>query len=312
MLKALLITILCFFVQNPVQATTKERRPNMSLTITYPRTHEGWSGGGDFSGSGGASATRDVSAKMLVEDEGGNLVPCNYQYWHWGDEHGMGSGNYYIPSGEQPVNPGDLNVVKRETFESGSSEGEGFPDFIRNLMHNPPTGVQFIGYDGVEKVTSPQEYWNFFGVDIPKWVHRTRFVHRFSLYGLQTPLDKEYEARIAEKKQQVVERKSNLERLERELSPLSLSEYLNGLGQKVNAFNTVPIEHSEENTIGSGYSLPSIDGLVSLAGKNFVRKAPNRTVGIVAVQKEIIEIPSSFFVQGKQRVTYRGFALVRR
>lgn len=283
----------------------------MSIEITYPRTHEAWSGGGGISGAGGTSATHDVPAKILVADKEGNLIPCNYQYWFWGSDNGGSSGNRYVPSGEQSVSSEALSVIKNETFENESSEGEGFHDFIRNLMHNPSTGVQFIKYDGVEEVTLPQEYWNFLNIKIPKKL-RTHFVHHFSLCGLQTPFDEEYEARIAEKKQQATERKANLEQLEKELSPLSLSEYIMMLGQTINSFNIVPIEHSEEKTIPSGGSFPSIDDLISLGRKNFVKKTPHETKHIVAVQKEITEIPSTFWVRGKQRITYCGVALIHK
>lgn len=277
----------------------------MSLTITYPRTHEAWSGGGGIIGDVNISATRDVLAKMLVSDKDGILIPCNYQHWFWADDDGVSSGNCYVPSGGQPINPEALNVIKGESFESGSSEGKSFHDFIRNLMHNPPTGVQFIRYDGVEEATPPQEHWNFLGIKIVKR-QRTRFVHRFSLCRLRTPLDEEYEGRITEKKRQAAE----LKRLEKDLSPLSLSEYLKMSGQEISAFDIMLLEHNEEKTILPGGSLPSIDELVLLAKKNFVKKTPHRTKRVVAVQKEIVEIPSTFWVRGKQRITYRGIALV--
>lgn len=154
----------------------------MSLTITYPRTHEAWSGGGgSISGTGGTSATRDTPAKILAPDKDGDLIPCDYQYWFWGDDHGVGSGNLYVPSGgEQPIDPGSLSMIKTESLESGGREGEDFHNFIRNLMRNPPTGVQFIRYDGVEEATPSPEHWSFLGIKIVK-KRRTRFVHHFSL-----------------------------------------------------------------------------------------------------------------------------------
>lgn len=281
----------------------------MSLTITYPKTHEAWSGGGGICGSGGTSATRNVPAKMLVADKDGHLIPCNYQYWFWGDDHGVGSGNHYVPFGERPVDPEALSVIKKVSFESEVSEGKGFHDFIHNLMHEPPTSVQFIKYDGVDEVVPPQEHWRILGIKIAKR-QRTHFLHRFSLCRLRAPLDEEYEARIAEKKRQASARKSNLERLEQELSPLSLSTYLEVSGQEIKTFDIVPIEHSEEKTIPSGGSLSSIDELLKLAMRNFVKKTPYQTDCVVAVQKEIVEIPSTFWVRGKQRITYRGVALV--
>ena len=98
--------------------------------------------------------------------------------------------------------------------------------------------------------------------------------------------------------------------MEKGLSPLSLSEYLDTSSQEISSFDIVPIEHSEEKTIPSGGSLPSIDELVSLAKKNFVKKAPHRTKRVVAVTEEIVEISSTFWVRGKQRITYRGITLV--
>jgi len=283
----------------------------MNLTITYPRTNEAYDSRNFISDEYyGCSATHDVPAKMLVEDVEGNLIPCNYQYWFWGDDHGVGSGNNYVPSGEQPIDPETLSVIKRESFESGgSSGGEGFHDFIRNLMHNPPTGVQFIRYDGVEEVTPPQEHWHFLGIKIAK-MRRTRFVHSFSLCRLQTPLDEKYEACIAEKKRQTAERVSNLERLDQELFQFSLCDYFKISGKEISSFNVVPIEHCEKRMISSDISLTSLDKIVKSARSNFVKKSPHRTERIVAVQEEVDEIPPTFWENGKQRVTYHGLALV--
>ncbi len=284
----------------------------MSLSITYPRTHEAHDSRNSITDEYvGFSATRDVPAKMLITDKEGRLIPCNYQYLLVADDHGVSDGILYVPSDEKPVNPETLKVIKREVVENENEYG-GFDDFVRNLMHNPPAGVQFIKYNGVEEAIPPQEHWNFLGIKIAKG-RRTRFVHSFSLCRLQAPFDGKYEAGIAEKKRQDMKRKSNLERLEQELSPLSLSEYLKMSemsDQEISFFDIVPIEYSEEKTIPSGGSLPSIDEIMSLARKNFVKKTPYLTKRVVAVQEEIVEIPSTFWVRGKQRITYRGVALV--
>jgi hypothetical protein len=280
----------------------------MNLEITYPETHEAQTNRSFGGCTSGTSATRNTPAKILVSDKNGNLIPCNYQSWYYGDDDGVGGGNHYVPSGEKPIDSEALEVIKREFFESESIEK--FHEFIRTLMHNPPAGVQFIRYDGNEKVVPPQEYWTFLGIKIAKERRATLFIHSFSLCRLQSPLDKEYEASIAQKKQQVAEKNSNLERLKQKLSLLSLGDYLRVSGQNINAFNIVSIEHNEEEIIPSCNSLPPIDKLLALATNNFLEKAPDQTECVVAMQREIVEISPTFWVQGKQRVTYQGLALV--
>lgn len=281
----------------------------MSLSITYPRTHEAHDSRNSVTEEYvGFSATRNTPAKMLITDKEGKLVPCNYQSWLVADDHGVGRGIHYVPSDEKPIDPTNLMVVKKEIIET-ESEYSGFDDFVCDMMSNPPDGVQFIMYDGAQKVIPLQEYWHFLGFKIAK-KRRPRFVHCFSLCRLQAPLDEEYEAEVAGKKQRAAEWEASLKRLEQELSPLSLDEFLKTSGQQIEAFDVVPIEHSEENTIPPGGSLPSIDKLMTLARKNFVKKSPHQTSRVVGVREEIVEIPSTFFVSGKQRITYRGVALI--
>ena len=192
--------------------------------------------------------------------------------------------------------------VQRTTFEDKDSGGsDRYHEFIVNLMKHPPVGVRFIQYLGAERVTLPR---NLIGIQ------RTRFVHHFSLCRLQTPHDEEYETRLTEKRQRTSEHKTELKRIELELSFLPLKEYLAVTGHDISTFNIVRIEHTEEKTISSGSSLPSVSKLVELARRNFVKKTPHRTTQVVAVQEEIVEVPSTFLVQGKQRVAYRGIALV--
>ena len=285
----------------------------MSLTITYPTTNEAHSSRNSNTNEYvGTSATRDTPAKMLVKNEKGNLIPCNYQSWVVAHDHGVGGGVDFVPSGEKQIDSETLNVIEERTFESKFSESGDFYDFICSLMQKPPANVQFIRYDKVEEATRPKEYWSIFGFKIAKMQQRTYFTHHFSLCKLQAPLDKEYCTRIKKKERRAVAWKLNIERLERELSSLSLSEYLMMSSEKTDTFDTFPIEHSEEKVIPSGSSLPTVDGLVSLAKKNFVKKTPEKTFHIIAVQEKIVEVPSTFFIRGKQRVTYRGVALVKK
>lgn len=159
----------------------------MSLTVTRPTTHEAthWSGGG----AGGSSKTYNTPAKILIPEQRGFFtlfIPCNYQFWFWGQDDGVWSGNMYVPSSDDPVNPTNLREVLKISFKSRKHEGEDFHDFIARLMRKSMPeqyllSYDFVCYDGVEEMTLPQRYWKLLGIRIPK-PRQTRFVHHFSLY----------------------------------------------------------------------------------------------------------------------------------
>lgn len=143
------------------------------LSITRHTNKNGWANNsdvydnGDFYGSGGASEIRGVT-KILIPNKDGELVPCGYQFWHASGDAGVGSGYWYVQSGKA-IDPKKLTVIQRESFRSKNIEGEDLDAFIVGLMnHQPPAGIAFIKYDGVEEVTSSQQ----------------KYVHHFSLCGI--------------------------------------------------------------------------------------------------------------------------------
>ena len=279
----------------------------MRLTISNYRNTDGYYAGGINEASGIHPVT-DCTAKILITDKGGNLIPCNYQFWYHADDYGVGGGCYYVPTNEGPICPDHIEGVDMVYFLSKEDEETCLGYHIHNLMDRPPKGVQFIKYDGFEKVIE-SKYLHLFGYRIVEW-KQTFFKHRFQLLKFKLPYYGEYESRIADAKLRASQHECNLARLEESISRLSLDDFLRSSDYELSSFEIMVVEHHEEKKISSGASLPSVDELLSLARKKLVRKAPRQTKFLVDLREEITEIPSTFFVEGKQRVICRCIALV--
>jgi len=279
----------------------------MKLTISNYRNTDGYYAGG-INEASGTHPVRDCTAKILIIDKSGNLIPCNYQSWYHANDSGVGGGCYYIPTNEGPICLDHIEKVDTVYFLSKEDEETYLGYNIQNLMDHPPKGVQFIKYDGFEKVIQ-SKYLHLFGFRIAEW-KQTLFNHRFQLLKFKSPYYEEHESRIADAKLRASQHECNLVRLEESISKLSLDDFLRSADYEFNSFEIMAVEHNEEKEISSGTSLPSIDKLLSLARKKLVRKAPRQTKFLVDLREEITEIPSTFFMEGKQRVICRCIALV--
>lgn len=262
-----------------------------------------------YTGIGSASPVRDTPAKMLVLREDGKLMPCNYQYSFGADDHFVWSGNSYIPCGD-PVKAEDLIEIDRASFRSEEKEcvGSDFHDFIRRLMEEPSPKAHFIVYVGRQEETTEHDR-RFLFIKLGK-AEQKRWKHNFALCRFRPPLDEQYETRLEAKKRADQERLAQLKHLEENLTALTFTDWLTMTQQDVRNFEVMSIEHTEEKEIPSGGSLPSIKTLKDTARTKFVKKAPRQTVRVVAVREDILEVGAMFFTRGKQRVTYRGIAVL--
>lgn len=283
------------------------------MEITYPRTNEANCYGG-LSETCSTSAVRCVPAKMLICDKSGEFIPCNYRDWTLASDRGVYSGNHYIPSGDAAIDPKNLEVIHKISFESDRSEGEDFRYFIRNLMKEPPVGVKFVKYEGVEEVILPQEYHRWFGLNVAKKQLRKRFKHHFALCKLASPFDVEYEEVIQTKKRQQDEAIKRRAELLRSICSTSVAEYFKMTGKEFGAFDQVPLYHVEEGALDSDRISESLDKLLASARNNFVKKAPQSTECIVDAHEDISQISQSFLFLPIRyhHVVLRGVALVPR
>lgn len=154
------------------------------LKITYLETHEAQSVKTNLSSSR-IFAPQNSPVKILIKDENGLFIPCNFRAWVYADKHFVCSGNFYVPAEGNPIKPENLIAITEVFFESSQWEDEDFHTFISDLMSNRKLceKTPFIRYNGFKRVELPVKHWRIFGIRISR-KPEIRFAHSFHLCRL--------------------------------------------------------------------------------------------------------------------------------